>query len=156
MSRPAVIALVVLVLVVAGIVALEVRNVRGAAAGGGPVAVRILAFTELDAVLEQQWLGQSSPRILQVSSTLRYSWSGAATVGDRVTGLTVDGVPVDPAAPYRVAVNNFLAAGGDGFTAFADGTDLTGGEIDLDALLAYLGADPGLAPPARHRITVTG
>lgn len=123
---------------------------------GNIMQVLTLTGAQLDAALEQQWQGQSSPRILQVSSTLRYRWSGAAPVGDRVTGLTVDGVPVDPAAPYRVAVNNFLAAGGDGFTAFADGTDLTGGEIDLDALLAYLAANPGLAPPAEDRITVTG
>lgn len=123
---------------------------------GNIMQVLTLTGAQLDAALEQQWQGQSSPRILQVSSTLRYSWSGAAPVGDRATGLTIGGVPVDPEAPYRVAVNNFLAAGGDGFTAFADGTDLTGGEIDLDALLAYLGADPDLAPPVQDRITVTG
>ncbi len=55
---------------------------------------------------------------------------------------------------YRVAVNNFLAAGGDGFTVFAQGTDLTGGPIDLDAFTAYLTAHPNLAPPAATRITV--
>lgn len=123
---------------------------------GNILQVVTLTGAQLDAALEQQWAGQSSPRILQVSSTLRYGWSNAAPVGDRVTGITVDGVPVDPAAPYRVTVNNFLAAGGDNFTAFAEGTDLTGAEIDLDALLAYFGANPALAPPAQDRITVTG
>ena len=54
-----------------------------------------------------------------------------------------------------MAVNNFLAAGGDNFTAFAQGTDLQGGPIDLDALLAYLKANPGLAPPPADRITAT-
>jgi 5'-nucleotidase len=68
--------------------------------------------------------------------------------------MRIDGAPVDPAATYRVSVNNFLAAGGDGFTAFTEGTDVTGGVVDLDALLAYLSANPGLAPPAGDRITV--
>ena len=53
-----------------------------------------------------------------------------------------------------MSVNNFLAAGGDGFTAFTKGTDVTGGVVDLDALLAYLSANPGRAPPAGDRITV--
>ena len=36
-------------------------------------------------------------------------------------------------ASYRVAMNNFLADGGDGFSVFNQGTDQLGGEIDLDA-----------------------
>ena len=68
--------------------------------------------------------------------------------------MRVDGAPVDPVATYRVSVNNFLAAGGDGFTGFTKGTDVTGGVVDLDALLAYLSANPGISPPAADRITV--
>ncbi len=34
--------------------------------------------------------------------------------GGRVTALTVNGVPVDRAATYRIAVNNFMIGGGDG------------------------------------------
>ena len=76
-------------------------------------------------------------------------------MGSKVTDLRIDGVQVDPAARHRVSVNNFLAAGGDGFTGFTAGTDVTGGPVDLDALLAYLAANPGLAPPAVDRITVS-
>jgi hypothetical protein len=32
--------------------------------------------------------------------------------------------------------------------------DLTGGPVDLDALVAYLGARPGIAPAPADRITV--
>lgn len=67
----------------------------------------------------------------------------------------MNGTAVDPAATFRVSVNNFLAAGGDGFTEFRKGTDLAGGPVDLDALIAYLGAHPGVAPPLADRITVT-
>jgi 5'-nucleotidase len=53
-----------------------------------------------------------------------------------------------------VSVNNFLAAGGDGFTEFRQGTNVVGGPIDLDALIAYFAAHSGVTPPAADRITV--
>jgi 5'-nucleotidase len=112
-----------------------------------------LTGAQLQGVLEQQWQ-PSATRFLQISSTLHYAWSQAAPTGAKVSDVRIDGVPVDPAATYRVSVNNFLAAGGDGFTGFTVGTDVTGGPVDLDALLAHLAANPGLAPPAADRVTV--
>jgi 5'-nucleotidase len=113
---------------------------------------------QLDRVLEQQWQpqadGSTIVRILQISDTLRYTQTPAAPLGSRVSGITIDGAPVTATGTYRVTVNNFLAAGGDGFSVFAEGTDLAGGPIDLDAFTAYLTANPGLAPPATNRITV--
>jgi 5'-nucleotidase len=112
-----------------------------------------LTGAQLHGVLEQQWQ-PSTTRFLQVSSTLHYSWSQAAPTGSKVSDLRVDGVPVDPAATYRVSVNDFLAAGGDGFTGFTAGTAVTGGVVDLDALLSFLSANPGLSPPPADRVTV--
>lgn len=112
-----------------------------------------LTGAQLRAVLEQQWQ-PSATRVLQVSSTLHYSWSRAAPTGAKVSDLRIDGTPVDPAAAYRVSVNNFLAGGGDGFTGFTAGTDVTGGVVDLDALLTYLSAHPRLAPPPADRVSV--
>ncbi|RZQ65458.1 bifunctional metallophosphatase/5'-nucleotidase [Amycolatopsis suaedae] len=114
-----------------------------------------LTGANLKAVLEQQWQG-ASPRILQVSSTLKYSYSTSAPAGSKVRDLTIEGKPVEDAAQYRVSVNNFLAAGGDGFTEFTKGTNLTGGPVDLDALIAYFAAHPTVAPPPADRITVVG
>lgn len=111
-----------------------------------------LTGAQLKTVLEQQWQGATT-RILQPSSTLRYSWSASAPAGSRISGLTVKGTPVDPNANYRVTVNNFLAAGGDGFTELTKGTNLVGGPVDLDAFTAYLTAHPNLAPPATDRIS---
>ncbi|MCR6487100.1 bifunctional metallophosphatase/5'-nucleotidase [Amycolatopsis sp. OK19-0408] len=112
-----------------------------------------LTGANLKNVLEQQWAPGVNPKFLQISSSLHYSWSASAPQGSRVSNLTVNGTPVDPAATFRVSVNNFLAAGGDGFTEFTKGTNLAGGPVDLDALTAYLGAHPNLAPPAADRIT---
>ncbi|SFP83369.1 5'-nucleotidase [Amycolatopsis arida] len=112
-----------------------------------------LTGAQLKAVLEQQWQ-PGGPRILQISSTLRYAYSTSAPVGSKVSDLRVAGTPVDPAAEYRVTVNNFLAGGGDGFTELTKGTNVTGGPVDLDALLAYFAANPGVSPPPADRITV--
>ncbi|MFE0020096.1 bifunctional metallophosphatase/5'-nucleotidase [Amycolatopsis sp. NPDC059021] len=113
-----------------------------------------LTGANLKNVLEQQW-SASGTRILQISNTLHYTYSASAPIGSKVSNITVGGKPVDPAASYRVSVNNFLAAGGDGFAEFTKGTNLTGGPVDLDALIAYLGAHPGLAPPPADRITTS-
>jgi 5'-nucleotidase len=117
-----------------------------------------LTGAQLKTVLEQQWQpqpdGSVQVRILQISSSLHYTWSQSAAIGSKVSNITVAGQPVDPGASYRVSVNNFLAAGGDGFAEFKNGTDIAGGPVDLDAFTAYLTANPNLAPPAADRITV--
>ena len=68
--------------------------------------------------------------------------------------MALGGVPVDPAASYRVSINNFLADGGDGFSGFAAGTNRAAGVLDLDAFNAYLAGHPNTAPPVTNRITV--
>jgi 5'-nucleotidase len=117
-----------------------------------------LTGAQLRTVLEQQWQpqpdGSVQVRMLQISSTLHYTWSVSAPVGSKVSNITVAGQPVTDAATYRVSVNNFIAAGGDGFAEFQNGTDLAGGPVDLDAFTAYLTAHPNLTPPPADRITV--
>jgi len=118
--------------------------------------LQTLSYTgaQLDAVLEQQWLAGGPTRILQPSATLHYTQTLSAPIGDRVSNITINGVPVDPAATYRVTVNNFLSGGGDSFTVLTQGTNVTGGPIDLDAFTAYLAANSPVAPPATDRITI--
>jgi len=112
-----------------------------------------LTGTNLKTVLEQQWGQPGGTKMLQISSSLHYSWSDSAPVGSKISNITVDGTPVDPNGSYRVSVNNFLAAGGDGFAELTKGTNLAGGPVDLDAFTAYLAAHPNLAPPAADRVT---
>lgn len=117
-----------------------------------------LTGAQLKTVLEQQWQpqpdGSLQVKMLQISSTLHYSWSRSAPIGSKVSNITVAGQPVTDTATYRVSVNNFIAAGGDGFAELKNGTDLAGGPVDLDAFTAYLTANPNLAPPAADRVTV--
>jgi 5'-nucleotidase len=115
-----------------------------------------LTGAQLKAVLEQQATAGSdgSGRMLQISHSLTYSWSASAPAGSKVSNLKINEVAIDPTASYRITVNNFLAGGGDGFTALTAGTDLLTGMIDLDAFVAYLTANSPVAPGPRNRITM--
>lgn len=83
-----------------------------------------------------------------------YAWYGAQPVGSRVdiSGITINGVAVDPDAAYRVTVNSYLADGGSGFDVFAEGTDRTGGMLDLEALEIYFASTQVVAPGLQDRI----
>jgi len=106
---------------------------------GNTLVTFTLTGAQLTRALEQQWLG-SRPKILQPSANVTYAWSASAEPGSRVVpgSLKVDGRPPAPDARVRVTVNSFLAAGGDGFTVFTDGTDRVVGPPDLEALVEYL------------------
>ncbi|TDB95647.1 bifunctional metallophosphatase/5'-nucleotidase [Actinomadura sp. 7K534] len=111
-----------------------------------------LTGAQLDALLEQQWT-DAGEKILQPSANLNFTITRANPVGDRVSAITIGGTPIDPAATYKVAANNFLLGGGDGFTVFTEGTDQVLGPIDLDAFVAYFQAQGTLSPPPLNRIS---
>jgi len=108
---------------------------------GNALVAMTLTGEELKELLEQQWLGQDPPRILQVSG-VSYAFSASAPAGAKVRDVRIGDAPLDPRNSYRVVVNEFLASGGDGFTLLTQGRERTVGPNDLDALAAYLGALP--------------
>ncbi|MGW2863980.1 bifunctional metallophosphatase/5'-nucleotidase [Streptomyces sp. NPDC001205] len=120
-----------------------------------------LTGAKIISALQQQVSGpnQADPKILQVSKGLTYTLDMTKSGAARVLTDTVklNGVPLDPAKTYRVAMNEFLAGGGDGFPALV-GTNKVVGASDLDVFDAYLTANSSpsnpLAPPASGRITV--
>ncbi|EGE43548.1 bifunctional metallophosphatase/5'-nucleotidase [Streptomyces sp. SID4928] len=121
-----------------------------------------LTGAQLVSALQQQVSGpnEASPKILQVSRGLTYTLDLTKTGAARVVTDTIklNGAAIDPARTYRVAMNEFLAGGGDGFPALGQGTNKLVGASDLDLFNAYLAAHSSatapLAPPATDRITV--
>jgi 5'-nucleotidase len=113
-----------------------------------------LTGSQIRNMLEQQWLDPKRPRILQVSKGFAYAWDGAKPFGERVAAdrMTLNGARIDPAASYRVTVNNYLSVGGDGFTALKDGTAQQVGVYDADALYNYFKASGPIAPVKADRI----
>lgn len=122
------------------------------------VVTQTLTGAQLKEVLEQQfpgYEGQITQRILQVSAGFTYSYDSTRALGDRVSTLTLNGAPIDPAASYRVTSSDFLANGGDGFTKLSAGTErVTAPGFDIDALVTHLGAAP-VAPGPQDRIHKT-
>ncbi len=125
---------------------------------GNSLVTKTMTGDMIRRLLEQQFPGcggQTTNRILQVSSTFRYEQSpGAATCADRIGRIFVAGVEMAPTDSFRVTMNSFLAAGGDGFTVFNEGTQALGGAQDIDALVAaFSAAEPaGMAVPPLTRI----
>ena len=113
-----------------------------------------LSGAQLLQVLEQQWLNQPRARILQVSDGFGYTWDAARPAGQRIVpgSVQLDGKALDPAAPYRVTVNSFLAGGGDNFQALKLGQDARTGVMDVDAFEHYLASRTAPAPVTAQRI----
>jgi 5'-nucleotidase len=66
--------------------------------------------------------------------------------------MSLNGRRIDPAARYRVTVNNYLSVGGDGFAVFKQGTGQQYGVYDVDALYAYFLANSPIAPTRTDRV----
>jgi 5'-nucleotidase len=110
---------------------------------------------ELKAVLEQMFDSglntAADPNLLMPSFNFSYSYDLSRPAGQRVVAMLLDGKPIDPARTYRVAINNFLASGGDNFTLLANGRDPVDAGLDLDATEAYLKTNPPVPTPGRIR-----
>jgi 5'-nucleotidase len=120
---------------------------------GNSLVALTLTGEQVRQLLEQQWQGQPFPRILQISG-LSYTWDSAKPLGSRVVEIRKGGALLDPAASFRVVVNNFMAAGGDNLTVLVSGTNPVGGAQDIDALIAWVKSLPQpFGAPGAGRIT---
>jgi 5'-nucleotidase len=132
---------------------------------GNSLVTKTMTGAQIRSLLEQQFVGcggQTVNRTLQISASLKYEQSttalpAAPTAADcaaQIGVISINGTPIVPATSYRVTMNNFLATGGDGFTAFNGGTDVLGGAQDIDSFVAYLTAagPTGITVPALNRI----
>lgn len=120
-----------------------------------------LTGAQIETVLEQQWQRTTAGAVpsrpflrLGVSSGFTYTYvetpvtvSGTQTFQGEVTGMWLNGVPVDAAQVYSVTVNSFLASGGDNFFELANGASKKDtGKIDLQAMVDYMAAKASGTP----------
>lgn len=119
---------------------------------GNLLVTMTLTGAQIDAVLETQWQGAGS--LLQVSKGLQYRWHEGAPAGAKIApgDILLNGEPLQPAASYRVTVNDFLANGGNGYVVLKEGRDRLPGPTDLEALQEYLAVHSPLPPPQAGRI----
>ncbi|MGW4929798.1 ExeM/NucH family extracellular endonuclease [Agromyces sp. NPDC004153] len=114
-----------------------------------------LTGAQVKQVLEEQWqpAGATRPFLkLGVNKELEYTYNPAGPVGNRVTEMLLNGVPIDPAATYSVGANSFLAAGGDNFFTLALGTNKAdSGKIDLESMVDYFKEFGSITPDNAQR-----
>ena len=118
------------------------RDVLSELPFGNTTVLVELTGAQVKAFLENgvSQIANPSGRFPQVSG-LRLTVDRAAPAGQRVSAVTQDGAPLDPARTYRVGSNNFLFAGGDGYGGLADGQVLVGmtdGKLVANEVMAYL------------------
>lgn len=102
-------------------------------------------------------IDQGAGRFPQVAG-LKFSFDQSKPVGSRVSEVQVkDGdnfAPIDPAKTYKVATNNFMRAGGDGYSIFKEGKNAYDYGPDLaDVTAAYVAAHSPYKPYTDGRIT---
>ncbi|WP_309141106.1 5'-nucleotidase C-terminal domain-containing protein [Novosphingobium sp. G106] len=111
-----------------------------------------LSGAELKAVLEQSFADSGPEQFLTPSAGFSYTVDRQAPAGSRVSAMSLNGTPVDPATDYRVTVSTFLANGGDGFSAFDKQRNVVLGPTDIDALEAWIKAVPVRQVPTESRV----
>lgn len=123
-----------------------------------------LTGAQFKTLLEQQWQRDdegdvpSRPYLqLGLSDNVSYTFDASLAEGSRITSITIDGAPYDPAAEYRIGTFSFLAQGGDNFHVFEDGTDTAdSGLVDYEAWIDYIGDNSPLSPDfARQSASVS-
>lgn len=125
-----------------------VGNVLEVLPFGNTIALVTLTGAQLLAALENgvSQVELVAGRFPQVAG-LRFTYTTGYPANRRVLKAEIqqnDGsfVPLDPAGSYRVATNNFMLTGGDGYTSFTQGTDkVDTGFIMADVLADYIGAN---------------
>ena len=126
---------------------------------GNTLMVQTMTGEQIRQVLEQQFNSGSntvkSPRILQVSEGFGYAFDVAAPAGQRISQMVLQGMPLKLQQNYRVGLQSYLGTGGDNFSVLAQGRDVVGGIVDVDALALHVrqqSAAAAMALPLAARI----
>lgn len=115
---------------------ITVNSVKTVLPFGNTLTTIKLTGEQLVSVLEHsvRLYPETNGGFMQISG-LTFSFDPSKPAGERVIEVKVGGMLLDKEAIYTVATNDFTAAGGDGFTAFAEGTGLINTGISLDVVL---------------------
>jgi len=91
---------------------------------------------------------------LQVSG-FSFSFDPSKPAGSRVVSITRDGKPVDMNATYKLAVQDYNAIGGDGYTMLIGAKIVyKSSDWNRDGMVTYIMAHPEINPTVEGRITV--
>jgi 5'-nucleotidase / UDP-sugar diphosphatase len=113
------------------------------------LVVMDLTGNQIRQILEQN--ADSEHAILQISG-MAVQYDITRAVGSRITEVNVADKTLEPGKSYRVATNDFLAAGGDQYSTFKDGKNPVYGSSLRDVFAAYLTRHSPVHPELQKRI----
>jgi 5'-nucleotidase/UDP-sugar diphosphatase len=125
---------------------------------GNVTVLTAITGSDLLAALENgvSQVQDGAGRFPQVSG-MSFTYDAGRPPGSRVVEVTVGGAPLDPAATYRLATNDFLLKGGDGYASLEQSRpiiDASAGTLMASTVMNYITALGGkMAPNAAGRIT---
>lgn len=85
-----------------------------------------------------------------------FAFDASKPAGERVSKVMVGGAPIDPAKIYKLATNDFVGKGGDGYGMFAEAPrliDKNAGELMAVQVIRYIEAAGSVAPKVEGRVT---
>lgn len=87
-------------------------------------------------------------------SGIKFSFDGDAEPGNRVQKVWVNGKKLDPNKKYTVATNDFMKAGGDGYSMFTDAPIVSEAGGLEEVVMDYIEANSPVAPETENRIMI--
>jgi 2',3'-cyclic-nucleotide 2'-phosphodiesterase (5'-nucleotidase family) len=127
---------------------------------GNVVVLIELSGADLLAALENgvSEIEDTAGRFPQVSG-MTYSFDPAKPPGSRILSVQVGGRPLEKERAYKVATNEYIYGGGDGYAALARGKPLigaSGGPLLTSMVIDYIARQGQIAPRLEARITRAG
>jgi 2',3'-cyclic-nucleotide 2'-phosphodiesterase (5'-nucleotidase family) len=87
---------------------------------------------------------------------MSYAYDPTRPPGSRIVEVEVGGDPLDTGRTYRVATNDYVYRGGDGYEALTRGEpviDASGGALLANMVMEYIEQRGEIAPAVEGRIT---
>lgn len=124
----------------------------GALYGVLPFANTIVQVDLTGAQLHEVFEGAAGAagRLHVAGASFVYRFANAP--GQRVIEAKVAGAPLEEGRVYRVVTIDYLLTGGDGHTGFAKGSNVKVGDVEVDAVAAYISARSPVNPQLEGRI----
>jgi 5'-nucleotidase len=146
----------------------SIGNVLDVLPFGNTIALLTLTGAQVITALENgvSLVETAQGRFPQVGG-MKFVWDIKRPAGSRIVSVMVqksslsaqstDAIvyePINPTGTYRVATNNFMLTGGDGYVVFTQGTNkLDTGFVMADVVAAYIGANSPVNQGLEGRIT---
>jgi 5'-nucleotidase/UDP-sugar diphosphatase len=132
------------------------RDIQSELPFGNKTILIEVSGADLRAALENgvSEVEEGGGRFPQVSG-LTFSYDASKPAGERVTEVMVGGAPLDETATLKLATNDFVGRGGDGYAVFIDKPriiDANAGSLMARQVIDYIDAAGTIAPAVEGRI----